>query len=141
MTSENSNFVFIYGTLKRGFPNHDKPLLGEFYCGTCKSLDTYPLVIANKFFSPVLIDEKGSGLNVIGELYKVSNEVLGKLDTLEGVGKAWGYYRINIEVKQKSGSVVSAATYVKRRKDLDTIHSEPFSNYEFDERYVHPSFR
>ena len=141
MTSGSSNFVFIYGTLKRGFPNHDKPLLEKFYCGTCESLDTYPLVIANKFFSPVLIDEKGSGLNVVGELYNVSKEVVDKLDIFEGVGKAWGYYRINIEVKQKSGSVVSATTYVKRRKDLEAVHSEPLSSYKFDERYVHPSFR
>jgi len=141
MITEAPNFVFIYGTLKRGFPNHDKPLLGRFYRGTCKSLDAYPLVVANKFFSPVLIDEKGNGLNVYGELYNVSNEVLDKLDILEGVGKAWGYYRISIEVKQESESAVTATTYAKSRKDIDTIHSEHLSSYELDERYVHPSLR
>ncbi len=141
MTSRDSSYVFVYGTLKRGFPNYDESLLGKFYCGVGTSLDSYPLVVANQFFSPTLIDEKGHGKNVVGELYNVGNEVLDKLDELEGVGQDRGYYRILIEVRQETWQVILAYAYVKNRKDLDIIHSEPLSCYEIDKRYVHPSLR
>jgi gamma-glutamylaminecyclotransferase len=141
MASVESSLVFVYGTLKRGFPNYDESLYGSCYCGIGKSVDTYPLLIAGKFYSPVLVAEKGSGLNVSGELYDVGSEILCALDRLEGVGETWGYYRINIEIRQESGSVVSATTYVKNSEDLGPIHSGPLSSYEIDERYVHPSLR
>jgi len=141
MASDNLIYIFVYGTLKRGFQNYDEFLLGSIYCDKCKSLETYPLFVANNFFSPVLIDEKGHGKNVLGELYKVSQEILDRLDKLEGVGEDWGYHRVKIEVKQETGNVVLANAYAKNRKDLKSIHSEPLSNYKIDKRYVHPSLR
>ena len=54
--------VFVYGTLKRGFPNHDAwmkdyPCIGRFR--TCVA---FPLVVGGKWFSPYLIAEPGVGV-------------------------------------------------------------------------------
>ncbi len=141
MTLGDTFYVFVYGTLKRGFPNYDESLLGKSFVGDCKTIERYPLVVANKYYSPVLIDEKGEGQLVQGELFKVSQEVLSILDKMEGVDQDWGYRRIQIDVALNADKVVSAHTYVKKRHELTAIHSTSLSTYEIDERYVHPSER
>ncbi len=133
--------IFIYGTLKRGFPNHDQKLLGKYYQCIGKSIEPYPLVIANQFYSPVLLDEVGVGKQVTGELYRVDNPTLVALDEIEGVGQNWGYHRTTIEVQRVKGGTMRAFAYMKYRKDLQVIHTEPLSFYALDARYVHPSMR
>ena len=134
-------YVFIYGTLKRGFPNYDESLLGEFFLGECCTRFAYPLVVANQFYSPVLIDEQGSGCVVSGELYRVDQPTLLTLDKLEGVGSDWGYHRIEISIDHAELGEVLATTYAKHRNALRDIHSGALSRYELDLRYVHPSLR
>ena len=138
MTSPDLFYVFVYGTLKRGFPNHDESLLGKFYCGACESREPFPLVVAGPYFSPVLINEKGSGERVQGELYHVDQQTLKRLDEMEGVGREGGYYRFKIDVELNGASLVSAFAYAKYRENMGTIHSGPFESYRIDVRYVHP---
>jgi len=68
--------VFVYGTLKRGFPNHVPELANADYIGRARTLTAYPLIIGGKWFSPNLIDEPGMGQRVTGELFRVGDEVL-----------------------------------------------------------------
>ena len=136
MTLGDMFYVFVYGTLKKGFPNYDESLLSHYFVGDCKTIDRYPLVVANKYYSPVLIDEKGEGQLVHGELYKVSQEVLTILDKMEGVGQDWGYRRIQIDVALDRGEVISANTYVKQRNELSAIHSNPLQTYGIDHIFL-----
>ena len=57
--------VFVYGTLKKGEPNHnwitDNSHGNAQYKGVGKTLNTIPLVIASKYNIPFLLDAPGKG--------------------------------------------------------------------------------
>ncbi|XP_003704184.2 putative gamma-glutamylcyclotransferase CG2811 isoform X2 [Megachile rotundata] len=79
--------VFVYGTLKRGEPNHNliqdtKNGYAKFL-GIGRTLTPYPLVIATKYNIPFLLKKPGIGHLVFGEVYDVDTKMLKKLDELE----------------------------------------------------------
>jgi len=74
------NLVAVYGTLKKGYSNNSM-LSGSRYVGKGTTLDKYPLEVSGL---PYLHDVKGSGYNVDVHIYKVSDNVLKNLDSLEG---------------------------------------------------------
>ena len=91
--------VFVYGTLKRDFPNHgawmkEYPCLGRFR--TCVA---FPLVVGGKWFSPCLIAEPGVGVPVFGEVFELDDRGLDVLDAIEGTDVPNGYRRIGIAVE------------------------------------------
>jgi gamma-glutamylaminecyclotransferase len=128
-----TQFVFVYGTLKRGFPNHHLMPKAAFV-GPCGTFDKIPLVIAGPWYTPTLIPESG-GHKVTGELYGVDDAGLAYLDDLEGVGRPHGFDRIQLEVHLADSSTVASA-YTKPRDRIDIIHSEPLAEYHLDPRYV-----
>ena len=132
---------FIYGTLKNGFPNYDEYLLDKFFICKCKTIDPYPLVVANKYYSPVLINERGNGVIVSGELYEIDNLTIELLDSLEGVGTDCGYTKYTIDILTDSGEATKGYAYMKDRESLTAIHSKYLSVYELDKRYVLPCNR
>ncbi|XP_069692456.1 putative gamma-glutamylcyclotransferase CG2811 isoform X1 [Periplaneta americana] len=79
--------VFVYGTLKRGEPNHywimDKSKGLSKFVGVAKTVEKYPLIIGTKYNIPFLLDAPGRGHNVVGELYQVDETMLQHLDILE----------------------------------------------------------
>lgn len=128
--------IFIYGTLKRGYPNHNQYLKNQKYIGRYRTVDCYPLVIANKWFAPVLIDEIGKGKHIIGELYQVDEEKLKELDRLEHTDHVLGYKRIEISIQNIECDIFSQAyTYAKNRKYVSDISSLYLSEYT-DRKYI-----
>lgn len=90
----NQTLIFTYGTLKRGFPNHN--LLVEMFStgdaefiGVYTTADKLPLV-CGPYKVPFLLNFPGSGYQVVGELYAVSDKALVRIDELEGVST--GHY-------------------------------------------------
>ncbi|XP_070096525.1 gamma-glutamylaminecyclotransferase isoform X3 [Equus przewalskii] len=80
--------VFVYGTLKRGQPNH-KVLLGgthgrAAFQGRGRTAEPYPLVIAGEHNVPRLLNVPGQGHRVVGEIYAVDEQMLRFLDEFEG---------------------------------------------------------
>lgn len=87
---------FTYGSLKKGFPNFEDhaDILSDFI-GDAKTRQSFPLVVP---FEPsctnphcpylhrmaALLDIRGKGHRIRGELYKIKIEDLEKLDKLEG---------------------------------------------------------
>ncbi|XP_072884867.1 gamma-glutamylaminecyclotransferase-like isoform X2 [Hemitrygon akajei] len=83
----NMTYVFVYGTLKAGQPNHHY-MVSEAqgkgqYCGRGVTLERYPLVVAGKYNIPFLLDEPGSGKLISGEVYAVDSQLLQFLDEFE----------------------------------------------------------
>ena len=112
--------IFVYGTLKRGQPNHGLLVLpnneqagkAEFV-GTAKTIDKYPLIIATKFNTPFLLDVVGSGQRVVGEIYQVDDVMLEECDQLEGHPER--YVRTPIQVERDDSSIEQVFCYLLPR--------------------------
>ena len=82
--------VFVYGTLRRGEPNHYL-LESAKYIGTTKTPEgLFVLHDLGPFPAAEPVDVVWSP-SIVGEVYEVDDETLKKLDTLEGVDS--GFYR------------------------------------------------
>lgn len=80
------NFLFVYGTLKRGFNNHGyligSDFVGIFEIEGAKLLDlgyAPGLLLAGLPF-----DDKARASKVRGELFKVDKKTIERIDALEG---------------------------------------------------------
>ncbi len=71
--------LFVYGSLKRGFRHHDL-LLDARFRGEVETAAGYHLVLLGEY--PALAE--GGDESVMGELYAVEKELLGRLDRFEG---------------------------------------------------------
>ena len=56
--------LFVYGTLKRGFPLHETGLSGARCLGPYRTVSKYPLYVAGPWFTPMMLDEPGTGMRV-----------------------------------------------------------------------------
>lgn len=95
MNGDRVTRVFVYGTLKRGQPNHGhlsrQRFLGEARTGpgvTLYSLGEYPGMVRDPE------DREG----VTGELWEVDAKCLARLDALEGIDEGL-YERIRIGLR------------------------------------------
>ncbi|MCP4330028.1 MAG: gamma-glutamylcyclotransferase [Alphaproteobacteria bacterium] len=129
--------VFVYGTLKRGFANHDAGMSGFAFIGRVRTIDAYPLVIGGRWFSRYLIPEPGVGHRVFGEAYGVDDRGLLFLDDFEGAGTPNGYRRIQVSLEgTDDGATFDAWTYGKDRAAIAGTHSAPMTEYLDDSQYV-----
>ncbi len=90
--------VFVYGTLKKGFWNN--PLLkGCEFLGNAVTVPTYSMISVSHAVITLfpVIRPNENGRPVAGEIYTVDDEVLERLDRLEGVLKGM-YSRELIDV-------------------------------------------
>ena len=85
------HYLFVYGTLKKGFPNHDHYMRSARDLGKYQTIEKYPLVLCGPRY-------------VEGELYEVDEECLNRIDALERVKDSDGYRRTVIRVSS-SGRV------------------------------------
>ena len=131
--------VFVYGTLKRGFPNH-RLLARARPLGEARTRERFPLAVAGPWFVPVLLRRPGEGHRVRGELYAVDAETLAALDALEGVDEPDGYERDRIELSSEpGGETVEAEVYFKREPP-GRLHTGWLEDYQ-DRRYVTHDWR
>ena len=132
--TEPTHRVFVYGTLKRGFPNH-RYLAGATFLGNAVMSDAYPLVVGGTWFTPYLIPEKGVGHRVMGEIWDVPEHMMPSLDRLESVHLPNGYRRqIAPVIVEGSGEQTDAWVYFRERRHIPVIHTDALSDYQ-DRRY------
>jgi gamma-glutamylaminecyclotransferase len=129
--------VFVYGTLKRGFPFFERGLADALFLGPVQTIEPYPMFIAADFYGPMMLDRPGEGLRITGELYEVDPSALDKLDELESVGKP-GSFRSKVMVEPVGGGVaVEAIGYMKTEDWLKPLHSGTIADYQ-DRRFIPP---
>lgn len=80
-------YLFVYGSLRRGFPNHFL-LEKSIYIGTYITVDKYHMIGQVSKSFPYVVEEKEfettASTSIIGELYDIEADVLKDLDELEG---------------------------------------------------------
>jgi len=87
------NYVFTYGTLKKGFGNHRLIETSKYKCTT---VTTEKYFMGSYFAFPIVI-ENCSDYNIVGEVYEVSDHTMYQLDLLESNGEL--YQRKKVRVK------------------------------------------
>ena len=105
------NEVFVYGTLQKEFGNHRvMGSAGGQFLGKASTVDNYPLVVDGL---PYLIDKKGEGSRVEGEVYRANN--FSPLDCLEG--HPTFYERRVRDVELEDGRVIPVWMYFLNGND------------------------
>ncbi|XP_077430276.1 gamma-glutamylaminecyclotransferase-like [Vanacampus margaritifer] len=99
--------VFVYGTLKRGQPNHFR-MLNESVgaarlLASAVTTERFPLVIAGEYNIPFLLNLPGQGHKVHGELYRVDERLLNFLDGFEQTPTMYQRTLVTLTVKEWLG--------------------------------------
>lgn len=151
--NDTTYLYFTYGSLKRGFPNHEdnKDVLKDFV-GVATTTQALPLIVQKepkcdnedcKYLHRMatLVDKQGEGRHVIGEVYRVTAQGLEKLDKLEGYDrnrpKSENKYvrrKTKVEVKGRTETVFCYFIQdpSEYQKSLENNQSEMLSEYTMD---------
>lgn len=130
-----SYLVFVYGTLKQGFPNHARWMARARLVGRFRTRERYRLVLNGERFSPCLLAGAGRGRRVMGEVYAVDGPGLEQLDQLERIDRPDGYRRCRIVVDALDNPESDARNvfvYLKNPALVTTPQSEVLTNYTFE---------
>ena len=131
-----TRLVFVYGTLKRGFPNYPAYMHAAQFVGICRTAEKYPLVLNGDRHVPCMLDTPGKGSAVSGELYRVDGAGLQRLDDLEAVGRPGGYERRIIEVLMDGGTEPRrrrALAYLMKPENVFDVRSAWLSEYTLED--------
>lgn len=103
------HWVFVYGTLKKGFPNHHV-MAGTLAGGPARTTGLHALYVARL---PHLIRDEAAS-HVHGEVYQADDDALARLDAFEG-HPDW-YRREKLAVTLANGTQLEAWAYFARVK-------------------------
>lgn len=92
--NETGEYVFIYGTLKRGERNH-RLLAGEQFVGEAVTEPLYRLYDCGAY--PALVEDGVHGRVVRGEVYLVGPATLCQLDALEAAPHLYQLLPVRLE--------------------------------------------
>ncbi|KAJ3588815.1 hypothetical protein NHX12_009669 [Muraenolepis orangiensis] len=99
--------VFVYGTLKKGQPNHHRmldPANGKArFLATARTVQAYPLVIVGEYNVPFLMNIPGEGCRIRGEIYGVDDRMLAFLDAFECVPTMYQRTVVRLEAEEWAG--------------------------------------
>ena len=91
--NESGEYVFIYGTLKRGERNHGL-LAGEQFIGEAVTEPLYRLYDCGAY--PALVEDAADGRAVCGEVYLVGPATLRRLDVLEDAPRLYQFLPVRL---------------------------------------------
>ena len=77
-----TSYLFVYGTLKRGFCRADW-MCGQRFVGEARTAPMYRMFDCGSY--PGLVESPGDGVSIEGEVWEVDGECLARLDEVEGV--------------------------------------------------------
>jgi gamma-glutamylaminecyclotransferase len=128
-------FIFVYGTLKEGFPNHFRNA-GRRVDGHFRTRQPFPFYVVklpNEDRAPWLLNSPGQGHQVVGQVFEVDPAELEAMDVFEEVHLPTGYVRTEVELESVHGdaALLRAHVYLKRPAELpDCLEIEgPFAEY------------
>ncbi|XP_018571032.1 putative gamma-glutamylcyclotransferase CG2811 isoform X2 [Anoplophora glabripennis] len=125
--------VFVYGTLKRGEPNHQWFSMdqeGHYkYLYDAKTVEKFPLIIGTKYNIPFILYSPGNGNHVQGEVYQIDNKVLAKLDTLEDHPNYYIRDLYDVESLNETREKTKAWIYVIKNFKKDLLNQPFYESY------------
>lgn len=105
--------LFVYGTLKRGLPNHVSLPSDLTFHAAARTQEALPLVVGPHGI-PFLLSLPGKprAFQVVGELYTVPPTSWSVVDAFEGTASRF-YQRIEVAVEVEKGGTCTAWVYVR----------------------------
>jgi len=135
---EKEYLVFVYGTLKKNEPNHEKYLSTSKFVTAACTIEKFPLVIASKYNIPFAIDHAGSGKKIKGEIYMVNECSLAALDELENHPVLYERQLLEFEVENAPNQ--KAWIYLLKKFKPEMLHLPCYDSYSSEgshgKRYV-----
>lgn len=130
--------VFVYGTLKKGQPNHHL-ISGGIESGDCRvegvgvTEAKYPLIVTTRYNVPFLLDAPNArnAVNVEGEVYSVNDKMMEILDDLEAHPTFYTRSQIPIIFQDKSEKMWC---YLMKNFRQDVLQLPMYSKYDFKAR-------
>ncbi|XP_043091660.1 gamma-glutamylaminecyclotransferase C-like [Puntigrus tetrazona] len=129
--------VFVYGTLKKGQPNHVEmldPANGRAeFLARARTVEPYPLVIATDENVPFLLDAPGTGRRVCGEIYRVDQKMLEFLDEFEDCPKTYQRTEIRLEVRDRDregDNIQEAFVYSTITYEPEWLQKPTYESYD-----------
>lgn len=121
---EYENYLFVYGSLRKGLVNSYK-LDDSIFIGECKTHNEY-IMIGLKSKSYPYIFQTSSDLiikpnQITGELYKIDKKKLDELDILEGHPKEYKRQKIKLINLENSIPKYAYAYFLENSKTLAEI--------------------
>lgn len=129
------HIVFVYGTLKKGFPNFKRYMASAAFLGRYRTVKKYPLVLFGSRYVPGMLDCPDRGHHIEGELFEVNDECLDRIDLLEGIHEPDGYRRRTISVTSMDGVEplqTPAYVYLLDPQLIKDIRSSHLSLYDLE---------
>jgi gamma-glutamylaminecyclotransferase len=126
--------VFVFGTLKQGFPNSSTNN-GSRVAGEFLTINRYPLYLVGERFSPWLVLSEGEGFQVRGQVFTVDEATLGDMDCLERIHKTDGYRRVQVQVfSESTREEMQVFVYAKPSRQLEgmLVQLGPIAEYELE---------
>lgn len=125
------HLVFVFGTLKEGFPNFAENR-GVRVAGSFRTSAAYPLYLVGERHVPWLVNSPGAGVRVSGEIFRVDGAALAAMDKLERVSEPDGYRREVLEVEGDSPGLLLAYAYLKQPGQLvmSDVRAGPLEEYK-----------
>ena len=143
--------LFVDGTLKRGFYNHNVYLrraednCTAKYLGTAITNDKFALKVLGPRCIPALLEDP-TDYSINGEVYAVSDDVLEAMDLLEGVAVGHYFRRqrgVQMQAKNEKSKNEDCWVYLQTPKgDRQLLEKEPsYDTYTEDlhNTYVPPT--
>ncbi len=123
--------LFVYGTLKEGFPNfatnRGKRVPGEF-----RTVAPFLLYLVGPRCVPWMLTAAAGGQRITGQVFDVDAAMLADMDRLERVGLPGGYRRVEIPVERVDApGALTVFAYLKDESELtaDVERVGPLSVY------------
>lgn len=112
----NNMKIFVYGTLKKGQPNHEFLMdkekgTAQFIC-QAKTIEKYPLLVATSFNLPFLLNLPDVGNRIVGEVYEVDSTMLSSLDEFEDYPEMYNRLEKQVEVNGGKGGIMTCWVYL-----------------------------
>lgn len=116
--------LFVYGSLKEGFGNHDLLESSNFLGSYHTEYPHYRMMSLGGFPGVIELDDCGQHHYILGELYEVDDITLARIDMLEGNGHF--YTRKLVELSETDDTIL-AWMYLLPPSFLDMNYENVYS--------------
>jgi gamma-glutamylaminecyclotransferase len=116
--------VFVYGTLKAGFPNFHVNT-GVRVPGDFVTVERFPLYVIGDIHVPWLVNRPGEGEFVCGQVFEVDADTLAGMDVLEQIDEPGWYSRAEIAVRPRAEPAVAPLRVFVYFGDAERLTREP----------------